>query len=314
MENATQTQTAYKQPFKHTCYVCGNEGFIYVGQDHYRCYRDMCVYRDYKGLATEELTKRVCYVCGRVGENHFNIGDYRGIKLYRCSNNNYCQMKLVKGVKLLYTNEGVYKYSKRNPKDVSLIMLNAEELEELKKQEIKERLEQLQDPSYKPTLIELFILSLQGKWCTIDELATKYKANLATTKSTIPYQIRKQGYIVNTKVENNVTHYKIEDKLSVEPVTKPSEIEPVTKPNSIISPALVKPKKVYVYVPKIPTSGKAFELYNLLKTGEYTVAELVEKAGVTEATVKIQINWHLKKAGVNVVKNGEKYTIKGDQV
>ena len=35
---------------KHKCYICGNEGFVYVGQEQYRCYREVCMYRDLRSV------------------------------------------------------------------------------------------------------------------------------------------------------------------------------------------------------------------------------------------------------------------------
>jgi len=295
-------KTIYEGPVtkkpQHLCYICGNEGFVSVGQGLYRCYRETCVYRDSKGLVTGELAKKVCYVCGRVGETHERKGTYKGLDLFRCSNNILCQLKLIRGIKLIYTDTGVYKYDNKSPKDQPPIALTDNELKLLKIQELKDRMEQIQDKKYKPSTIELVTISLQEKYYAIQELADKLNVPFTTVRAIIPYQIKKAGYNVSTITgEDKILKYKIEEFKAVE-VKKEEQ------------PVVVKTKVSKPYIPSIPTSGKALVLYNLLKTGEYTIPELIEKAEVTEATVKIQLNWHLKKAGVNVVKIGDKYSIK----
>lgn len=211
-----------KKP-EHLCYICGNEGFTPVGQGLYRCYRETCVYRDERGLVGGELPKRICYVCGRVGELMDRAGNYKGVPLFRCVNNSFCSNKLIKGVKLLYTDQGVIKYIKYPRgmlKDQPLQFLNQLELEELKQVELKERIEQLKDPSYKPTLIEFITLALQEKWYSHQELAEKFKANLSTVKSTVPSVIKKQGYNVITGYnKDKVLIYKIEEFKKEQPST-----------------------------------------------------------------------------------------------
>lgn len=349
----------YKDPpkFKHTCYICQNEGYEYVGQGLYRCYREVCIYRDTKGLVLGKLTKRVCYVCGRVGEIHDHIGNYRGLDLFRCSNNNFCNLKLIRGIKILYTDKGVYKYNKNSPKEEQPILLNDGEMRELKKQELKERLAQLQDPKYKPTLIEFCTISLQEKFYTHEELANKFKANLVTVKGVVPTQIKKQGYSVISRYRENtqIMEYKIEDlsvKTTVSPTVSGEELKPkmaediggcnnnkatpiatmpdgqhtlvdkteqVAKPSQILkakvgvevkdSPEL-STKVVKPWVMNIPKSGAVFTMFELLKTGEYTMEELAIKVNCSINTVKMQINGHLRQKDINIIKNGDKYSIK----
>jgi len=125
---------------KHLCYICGNEGFVPVGQGLYRCYREVCVYRDNKGLVNGALKKKICYVCGKFGETHKEIGEYKEIPLFRCNNNMLCQTKLIKGIQMIYADTGVYKYDREAPKDQPPVLLTDKELKELKVQELKEKM------------------------------------------------------------------------------------------------------------------------------------------------------------------------------
>jgi hypothetical protein len=273
-----------------------------------------------KGLVGTTLKKKVCYVCGRVGELLENRGKYKGLELFRCFNNNFCTDKLIKGynkeVKLIYTNQGVIKYQKKASKEEQPIFLNQEELAELKQVELKERQAQLQDPKYKPTLIEFFTLALQEKYYSVEELAVKFKANLSTVKSTIPYQIKKQGYnVINIMGEDKVLRYKIEDKMGeLKRETGVPTMSVVDKATAVnVNPPQIKveqPKVKKPYVMTIPKSGLVFNMFELLKTGEFTIKELMEKVGVAEATCKMQLNYHIKNKTINIVQNGDKYSIK----
>jgi len=306
-----------------------------VGQGLYRCYRETCVYRDNKGLVSGDLPRKVCYVCGRVGETHDRIGDYRGVPIFRCENNMFCQLKLIRGIKVVYTDQGVYKYIKG--KEGQLSSLTQPELEELKQEELKERLQQIADKKYKPTLIEFITLALQEKYYTIEELANKFKANLSTVKSTVPYQIKKQGFNVVTKYsENKVLMYKVEIPKAegTQQAIKPSQslkkevgVEVIdsrepsdNNPNHHVENCKCeycveareteKPKVKKPYVMTIPKSGAVFNMFELLKTGEFTMLELVEKAQVSISTVKMQLAYHIKNKTMNIVINGDKYGIK----
>jgi len=210
-EGKTIEEGQNKKPI-HICYICGNEGFVPVGQGLYRCYRDTCVYRDTRGLVGGELPKRICYVCGRVGELLDLKGEYKGFPIFRCVNNSFCTHKLIKKIKIIYTDQGIIKYEKNSPKNQPPIFLNQQELEELKQQELKERIEQLKDPKYKPTLIEFMILALQEKPHSHEELSSRFKILLSTVKSTVPYGIKKQGYFVETIMgKDKILRYKIKD-------------------------------------------------------------------------------------------------------
>jgi hypothetical protein len=351
-EGKTQYEGKVVKRPDHLCYICGNEGFTPVRGGLYRCYREMCIYRDERGL-TGEIPKRICYVCGRVGETMDKAGEYKGVSLYRCVNNSFCTNKLIKGVKLLYTDQGVIKYTqypRGTLKDHPLVFLNQLELEELKKQELKERIEQLKDPTYKPTLIEFCCLALQEKWHTHEELSLRFKANISTIKSTVPSIIKKQGFNVITKYnENKVLMYKIEEFKQEQPSTVLEQKVNTNPSNGKISinvgdeaqkdsPVIIKEKEVSAenelgkqiptqghivssnltlppkikkpYIMTIPKSGLVFNMFELLKTGEFTIKELMEKVGVAEATAKMQLNYHIKNKTVNIVVNGDKYSIK----
>jgi DNA-directed RNA polymerase specialized sigma24 family protein len=291
--------------YKHTCYVCGNEGFVRVGPNLYRCYRDTCVYRDTHNYG-EEVKKKICYICGKEGETHIEVGNYRGFILYRCQNNYYCTSKFFnKKLKYFYTKEGVYKYLslkqfRNTPQELlpPLEKLNNQELEELKKQELQDKLEYAKSANYKPTAKEGIILALQEKACKIDELATKLKISSSTVKSYITFTLKKEGYKIDHKIWGGVDFYKIGEIFEQDLPKKTIKIEEVKKE---IFPPLKSNKE-------LPKVGAIATIISLLQEGEYSLEELQEKSGASLSTVKTQVKYVLPKK-LKVQENNGKYII-----
>ena len=82
-----------------------------------------------------EKQPKICYVCGKTVKKYIRIGSQtisiglsnQSVDIFRC-NKKTCKLKVIKGIKVIYTSIGIYAYNRTLPKSERYRLLSEREV------------------------------------------------------------------------------------------------------------------------------------------------------------------------------------------